>query len=408
MAVKWNSTNFPGVRFYKHDSRKHGVKFDQYFSVRFQVAGRTTEEGLGWASEGMTAEQAYQTRSELKEAARTGKGASSLKQRRRAKALAEDASPSFDTAAEAFIKHCTRTLRPKTIRGYKDGLAKVGEITPAKGTGKLKNWKLDQIQRRYLAQIIDDIAETSPSVAIQVRSSLSALYAWAIQSPREYIQANIIRDIPRPPKPAPKERYLTGKEAGVLWRALQKAEGDPSMIRAIKFALLVGCRISEASGMTAKEVDGDWWTIPAERFKGKRPHRIFLTRAAKDLITGNDQLIFPSQRSGKNKKKGLPFDTSSFSSWLRRNNYFGLEKFTAHDFRRTLGSGLAMLKFSQDIVAVTLGHKLQGVTAEHYIRHKYDDEKQTALECWEAYLLKCAGDDTNKADVIPIHAVKGK
>lgn len=404
MAVKWYASNFPGIRYYKHNTRKHGVKFDQYFSVRFQFNGKTIEEGLGWASEGMTAEKAYQIRCELKEAAKTGKGSPTLKQRRRAKALIDETSSTFNEASREFIKYCERSLRAKTIRSYKDGLEKVAERSPAKGTGKLKDWKLDQVQRRHLAKIIDDIAEKSPTVAIQVRSSLSALYTWAIQPPREYVQTNIVRDIPRPPKPAPRDRYLTGQEAGKLWLALQTAKGDPSMIRALKFSLLVGCRISEASGMTLKEVDGDWWTIPAKRFKGKRPHRVFLTETAKSLIYGYNHLIFPSQRGSRKKDKTeRPFDTSSFSSWLRRNNYFGLEKFTAHDFRRTIASGLAMLKFSQDIVAATIGHKLQGVTAEHYIRHKYDDEKRTALICWETYLLKCAGQNKNKATVIPIH-----
>jgi hypothetical protein len=104
MAVKWISANFPGVRYYKHNSRKHGVKFDQYFSVRFQVDGKTVEEGLGWASQGITAEKAYQTRCELKDAAKTGSGATSLKARRREKSLIDEASPTFKEAAENFIQ----------------------------------------------------------------------------------------------------------------------------------------------------------------------------------------------------------------------------------------------------------------------------------------------------------------
>lgn len=400
MAVKWYSTNFPGVRYYKHDTRKHGIKFDQYFAVRFQVDGKTIEEGLGWATQGMSAEKAYKTRSELKEAAKTGNGATTLKERRREKALQNEDSPTLKDASEQFIEYCKRSLRPKTIRGYTDGLNKIMDFSPAKGTGKLKSWKLKEIKRRHLAAVIDLIASSSPSVAIQVRSSLSSLYAWAVQSPQEYIESNIIRDIPRPPKPTPRERYLTGKEAGQLWRALQAAQGDPSMVRVLKFALVVGCRISEASGMTRREIDGDWWTIPANRFKGKRPHRVFLTKTAKELIGKNETIIFPSSRSGKNKKAGLPFDTSSFNSWLKRNNYFGLEKFCCHDFRRTVASGLAELKFSQDVVAATIGHKLQGVTAEHYVRHKYDKEKQTALTRWEKHLLECAGRRKDRGNVI--------
>ena len=115
-------------------------------------------------------------------------GATTLKERRRAKALNEQANPTLTEAIEAFLIYCERSLRPKTIRGYKDGLAKAQEYTPAKGTGKLGTWKFQEIQRRHIASLIDKIAADSPSVAIQVRSSLSALYAWAMQSPREYIE----------------------------------------------------------------------------------------------------------------------------------------------------------------------------------------------------------------------------
>ena len=174
------------------------------------------------------------------------------------------------------------------------------------------------------------------------------------------------------------------------------------MIRALKFAILTGCRISEISGMQIKEIDGNWWTIPANRFKGKRSHRVFLTQTAKDLINGYDPIIFPSQRAGKNKEAGMPFDTSSFTSWLRRNNHFGLEPFICHDFRRTLASGLAELRCPQDVVAATIGHKLQGVTSEHYIRHKYDNEKRNALTSWESHLLKHVQKNQGQATVIPI------
>ncbi len=396
-STAWNSTNFKGVRYRKHATRKHGVKFDQYFSIRFQVDGKPIEQGVGWASEGMSAAKAYDLLNELKEAAKTGSAPATLKERRRQNALVEDQNPCFATAVDDFLKYCERKkLRPKTLLCYRDSLARAKEFVPAKGTGKLENWKLKEINRRHLASLVESISSKSPSVAIQVRSSLSALYSWAVQPPREYVETNIVRDTPRPPKPKPRERYLTGSEAGALWQKLQAAEGDSSMIRCLQFALLVGCRISEASGMAANEVDDDWWTIPAERNKGKRAHRVFLTETAKALIGEKKGMIFPSERTRRQ------FDTASFAAWLRKNKHFDLEKFSCHDFRRTLASGLASLKVSQDVVAAVLGHKLQGVTAEHYIRHKYDDEKQTALKCWEAYLLKCAQPEKRQADVIPL------
>jgi hypothetical protein len=80
---KWRSTKYPGIRFYYHKTRKHGIKFDQYFSIRYQRDGKRVEEGLGWASEGMTLEKAVQELGGLKEAARLGKAdATRLKEKR--------------------------------------------------------------------------------------------------------------------------------------------------------------------------------------------------------------------------------------------------------------------------------------------------------------------------------------
>lgn len=47
-----------GIRCRKHPTRKHGVKPDMYFVLRFTVDGKTHQEALGWASEGVTLDKA--------------------------------------------------------------------------------------------------------------------------------------------------------------------------------------------------------------------------------------------------------------------------------------------------------------------------------------------------------------
>ena len=80
---QWIKTKYPGVRFYFHETRKHGVKFDQYFAIRYQKDGKRIEEGLGWSSENMTLEKAAKQLGDLKEAARLGKkDATRLKEKR--------------------------------------------------------------------------------------------------------------------------------------------------------------------------------------------------------------------------------------------------------------------------------------------------------------------------------------
>jgi len=72
MAKKWTKTQYPGVRYREHSTRKHGIRPDKYFTIRFRVFGKQIEEGLGWTSEGWTAEKAAFKLGELKQAATFG------------------------------------------------------------------------------------------------------------------------------------------------------------------------------------------------------------------------------------------------------------------------------------------------------------------------------------------------
>src|SRR5262249_20016665 len=86
---KWK-TLARGIRVREHPTRRHGsARHDRYFTLRFSVEGRQVEEALGWASEGWTLERAQEELRKLREAKRTGEGPATLRERVRAKRLAE-------------------------------------------------------------------------------------------------------------------------------------------------------------------------------------------------------------------------------------------------------------------------------------------------------------------------------
>ncbi|MFH1021643.1 MAG: hypothetical protein V1782_13690 [Pseudomonadota bacterium] len=80
--AKWQSSGARGVRFYEHDTRKHGVRKDRYFAIRYQHEGKRREEGLGWSSEGWTEKKAAAILAELQENHRRGSGPRTLQERR--------------------------------------------------------------------------------------------------------------------------------------------------------------------------------------------------------------------------------------------------------------------------------------------------------------------------------------
>jgi len=81
--VKWIKSNFPGVLYREHPTRKDGVKRDQYFTIRYTLAGKDRDEDLGWASEDRTVAKAYERLRALKANRKPGKGHRILAEKRK-------------------------------------------------------------------------------------------------------------------------------------------------------------------------------------------------------------------------------------------------------------------------------------------------------------------------------------
>jgi integrase len=168
--------------------------------------------------------------------------------------------------------------------------------------------------------------------------------------------------------------------------------------------------------MHSSEIEDRWWTIPATRSKNKKEHRVYLSDMALELIgpIKNKGFIFPSPRS---KVNGTSINRHALSSAiigncpskcaydcractieeclaiqlsLEEKNRLGIPHFTPHDLRRTGATGLAKLKYSDEVIDAVLNHAKQGVV-KIYNRYRYDKEKQQALEKWARQLKKLSG-----------------
>ena len=110
------------------------------------------------------------------------------------------------------------------------------------------------------------------------------------------------------------------------------------------------------------------WTIPAEKFKNKEPHRVHLTPAvmaaiARRRAVGWDecQWGFPSPTSFDGD---VPLH-SPIQAFYRICKAAKVKGVTIHDLRRTLGSRLAA-RVPLQVVAKVLGHKTITTTMKSY------------------------------------------
>ena len=200
--------------------------------------------------------------------------------------------------------------------------------------------------------------------------------------------------------------------------ALRDREGVAA--RALKFLILTAARTGEVNGAKWDEIDFDKkvWTIPADRMKARKEHRVPLSDMAIELVEraiaiederrkGAEQgeaseWLFPSPR-----RKG-PTRPAAIHHALRRaclhpNPAIPLEDLRPHDLRRTAASQMTALGVTRLVVAKILNHVETGVTAI-YDRHGYDREKKQALDAWAAHLEGILSGEAKPANVVSLAA----
>ena len=147
---------------------------------------------------------------------------------------------------------------------------------------------------------------------------------------------------------------------------------------ALKLCLVTAQRRAEVSGMRRSEIEDGWWTLPAERSKNGRAHRVPLSPLAKELINkaSGDDFLFPSPL------KNQAIQPSTLTNAVTKNRHcFDTERFSTHDLRRTAATRMAEIGISRFDIAKVLNHTDQEVTAI-YDRWAYDAEKKKALLKW--------------------------
>lgn len=258
--------------------------------------------------------------------------------------------------------------------------------------------KAADIRKRDCVELLDRYTDR-PALCQNLLSLMRKVYNFAVE--KDVLERSPFLGVRSPVKVESRTRVLTEEEVRELWtNALPDAAMSDDIKRVVKILLLTGQRVGEVCGMTADEVVGRWWTIPAERSKSKTMHRVYLTDTVMDILgvpTNGFYFCSPSNKFDangnaiythiKNNAVALAL-RRSFKKYERQfeNKKIKIERFTPHDLRRTVSTFLAMLGCSDEINDAVLGHKKIGIV-KVYNRHKYDSEKAEALMRLELKLL---------------------
>jgi integrase len=183
------------------------------------------------------------------------------------------------------------------------------------------------------------------------------------------------------------------------------AQRDGAAARALEFTILTAARSGEVRGMTWGEVDtvAKVWTVPAERMKVGRVHRVPLSpqalailRAARPYKPKAAALVFPGERPGK------PLSDMTLSGIVRRMNEQAADPenmdapprwndgkgrgIVPHGFRATFRDWCSNTRSDPLVVIeMCLAHSIRSETQEAYDRGDYLERRRPVMEAWGAF-----------------------
>jgi integrase len=181
----------------------------------------------------------------------------------------------------------------------------------------------------------------------------------------------------------------TPKEAGALLRAIEGYTGHEITAIALRLSPHVFVRPGELRKAEWAEIDSAAavWSLPADKMKMRRPHRVPLSRQVLDQLdhlhslTGDGKYLFPSFRSARQ-----PMSENTVNAALRRLGY-AQDEMTAHGFRAMAATLLnEMGIWNPDAIEKQLAHLDTSMVRRAYTRGEYWDERVRMMQHWSDYL----------------------
>lgn len=275
----------------------------------------------------------------------------------------------FADAAAAYLKthsagwnEVHRRQWDQTLRDY---------ILPTIG-----NIPVDRMTPADIVRIVGPIWTTKNETARRIRGRIENVIDFALAgaglvaanpADKKFISKLV-------PKVAASEEHHAAPEVEQLRALLHSLDTDYASHRCLWFTALTLCRTSEARLADWSEIDGDLWTIPAERMKSGRVHRVPLAPAASKIL---------GQRP---KGGGSIFGDLSLNAMravlIKRNL-----PFTIHGIRACFRSWAAR-EGAQDAVAeMCLAHVVGSKVERAYQRDDLLDARRKLLLQWAKVLL---------------------
>lgn len=373
MAAKIVKTNFPGVRYREHPTRKHGKVFDRYFFIRYKLNCKDKEEALGWGSEGMTAQRAAHVLAKIKENHRIGQGPQSLEEMReleRGKREEVEAErEQLEKENLSFGKFFQETYFPqakadKSERSYnrEDQLFKLW-IGPVIADLPLK--KVSPIHLERIKKTMFDAGRAPRSIQYAL-AVIRQIFNYARRLGL-FHGDNPVSKVKKPSIENKRVRFLSHAEADALLAALR--EISEQVYEMALISLHCGLRAGEIFALPWGCVNFDQGTLTLLDTKS-RDRVVYMTQQVREMLLAKERglpsdLVFPARGGGKIQAISKTFDKVVVSLGLNDGIADARQRVCFHTLRHTFASWHVQNGTDLYVLQRLLGHSTMTMTQRY-------------------------------------------
>ncbi|WP_298159791.1 site-specific integrase [Brevundimonas sp.] len=270
---------------------------------------------------------------------------------------------------------------------------------------KLAKLSVRDIEGVHVMSVLEPIWKDRTETATRLRGRIERVLGWATaRGHRDGLNPARWRDhldqqLAAPGKIAKAVHHaaLPAESMASFLSDLRRAEGMGA--RALEFVILTAARSGEVRGAKWSEIDliEKVWTVPGDRMKAGKEHRVPLSQPALDLlaalpkIAGTD-FVFPAPRGG-------PLSDMTLTAVLRRMKVPA----TAHGFRSTFRDWAAeRTNYPRDVAEMALAHTIGDKVEAAYRRGDLFAKRTRMMADWAKFIEKPVA----SADIVSITAAR--
>ena len=252
--------------------------------------------------------------------------------------------------------------------------------------GPIADTRVDRITTADLLAVLLPVWTAKPETGRKLRQRIGLICRWAVAAghrPDDPSGPALSAALPRQGNGATHFRALPYGDLPAALRTIRDSGAHPTTKLAIDFLALTVGRSGEIRGARWDEIDWDGkvWTVPAERMKARRPHRVPLSDTAMAvLIEAEDyresDLIFPSAT-------GRQLSDNTLSKLFRDLGIPG----TPHGLRSGFRDWAAeKTDTPREIAEAALAHAVKSKVEAAYARTDHLEKRRELMASWANYL----------------------